>query len=215
MPDQNEQNIDLIEQLSPELISYSSEGVMDLGVPYYKEEESQNVYALPLPIIKNALKIGQEIADQEPPEPRETLRQVGPFLTTTSPISHREADNQAIDFLVPDGTPVLAADDGEIIGIVIENEGHGFDPSFKDKMNHIIIRHDNGETTWYCHVAKDSLADGLALGSKVKRGQPIAVTGMTGFTDRPHLHFLNTKAVDNPYGYKSLKPRFEKPSPEE
>jgi murein DD-endopeptidase MepM/ murein hydrolase activator NlpD len=80
-------------------------------------------------------------------------------------------------------------------------------------MNLITIKHENGEQTQYIHLAKDSLVEGLDRGSKVKKGQQIAVTGMTGWTDRPHLHFLTFKLMEHPYPYhfKSLKPRFEKP----
>lgn len=196
-----------------ELIEFSSEGVADIEIPYYREEESRGIYTFPLPIIEKTLETGQEIAKIEPEEPLNTLRQIGPFLTSTSPQSHREAFNQAIDFLVPDGTPVLAAQDGEIDRVVMDNDEHGACPEFTDKMNLITIKHENGEQTQYIHLAKDSLVEGLDRGSKVKKGQQIAVTGMTGWTDRPHLHFLNFKLMEHPYPYhfKSLKPRFEKP----
>jgi murein DD-endopeptidase MepM/ murein hydrolase activator NlpD len=52
---------------------------------------------------------------------------------------------------------------------------------------------------------------GLKVGNFVKKGQQIARVGKTGWTDRDHLHFLVFKVEKlegNPYGFYSLKVRF-------
>lgn len=189
------------------------------------EQESRGLYDYPLPKDDRLYTEGLAIAQLDPVVPREMLVKVGPFLTELSPVSHYEAYNQSIDFLVPEGTDVLAAADGEIIEIVIDNYQSGLTPEFSKFANLITIMHNgyNEEYSRYVHLAQDSLSKGLKIGSKVRRGQIIAKTGQTGWTDRPHLHFMvykkaeklliGDKEIANPYGVKSLKPDFQKGYP--
>ncbi|MDD3774177.1 MAG: M23 family metallopeptidase [Patescibacteria group bacterium] len=61
-------------------------------------------------------------------------------------------------------------------------------------------------------LAKNSVSrNGLKIGDKVKKGQVIARTGKTGWTDRDHLHFIVFRLdnqIGNNHGFKSLKPKF-------
>ena len=85
----------------------------------------------------------------------------------------------------------------------------GDDPEFRDQLNYLTIRHENGEFSQYCHLAKGSVsAMGLRKGSIVQQGQQIATVGKTGWTDRDHLHFVVFRADSNKFGFKSLKVRF-------
>jgi len=157
------------------------------------------------------------IAGQDPPE--QNVEQIGQFVVSRSPESHQAAEAQALDILVPDGTPVLASDDGTIIKIEIGHSEHGTSVEYANLANYVLIRHQNGEFSQYVHLAQNSIPEHLNVGSQVKKGATIATTGMTGLTDRPHLHFIvfrteenetiNGVAVLNPSGYKSLKPKFE------
>jgi hypothetical protein len=53
--------------------------------------------------------------------------------------------------------------------------------------NAIRIAHEDGWTTWYCHLRRGSLM--VAEGDRVEVGQPLALVGLSGDTSFPHLHF--------------------------
>lgn len=211
-----------VEQIQRELLEREDS-------PIWKEEETQGNYAYPLPQLENVLIVGREIAMREPAVKEERLHEVGGFLVEDSPESHCEAFNQSIDFLVPDGTPVLAVADGTIIEVVITNHQWGPSQEFAGFQNRITIQHDNGEYSQYIHLAKGS-ADEIDIAGvgrvyrRVKKGDQIALVGKTGWTDRDHLHFMvfrmltkeeiDAQGVEDPYTWKSLKPKFEQTSPE-
>lgn len=98
--------------------------------------------------------------------------------------------NDGINILVARGTPVRAADSGEVSYVGNELKGYG---------NLILIRHENGFVTAYAH------ADGVQVkrGERVERGQVIATVGDTGNVSQPQLHFElrhGTQPVDpTPY----------------
>lgn len=81
-----------------------------------------------------------------------------------------------IDIQVPEGTPVKAAENGVVI-----YAGDGL----KDFGNTVLVRHENGLVTVYGHAEKLN----VKRGQKVKRGDQIATSGMSGATQSPKLHF--------------------------
>ena len=105
--------------------------------------------------------------------------------------------NDGINISVPRGTPVRAADAGEVSYVGNELKGYG---------NLILIRHDNGFVTAYAH------ADGVHVkrGERVERGHVIATVGDTGNVSQPQLHFelrYGTEPVDpTPYLIEAPKP---------
>lgn len=84
--------------------------------------------------------------------------------------------NDGIKIAVPLATPIHATADG-----VVAYVGDGI----AALGGLIIIRHGNGWTSVYGHAAKLL----VQRGQSVKRGQTIALSGDTGFADRPELHF--------------------------
>jgi murein DD-endopeptidase MepM/ murein hydrolase activator NlpD len=100
------------------------------------------------------------------------------------------AASDGIDIAVPDGTPVKAAENGVVI-----YAGNGL----KDFGNTVLIRHDDGLVTVYGHNSKLE----VTRGEKVRRGQEIALSGMSGTTPSPRLHFEVRKnsAPVNPTKY--------------
>ena len=98
-----------------------------------------------------------------------------------------------IDISAPSGTPVRAADGGEIIAVGWRG-GYG-------KM--IVVmhgnRHGSSVTTLYGHLSGFAVSKGQSVG----KGQVIGYVGSTGYSTGPHLHFevrLNGQTV-NPRGY--------------
>ncbi|WP_048647853.1 peptidoglycan DD-metalloendopeptidase family protein [Nitratireductor soli] len=98
--------------------------------------------------------------------------------------------NDGIDISVPAGTAVKAAENGVVI-----YAGDGL----KEFGNTVLVRHDDGMVTVYGHAS----ALRVKRGEKVKRGQEIALSGMSGNADSPKLHFEVRKNATpvNPTGY--------------
>jgi murein DD-endopeptidase MepM/ murein hydrolase activator NlpD len=96
------------------------------------------------------------------------------------------AGRDGIDIAVPEGTPVKAAENGVVI-----YAGDGL----KEFGNTVLVRHDNGLVTVYGHASELK----VQRGQKVKRGDDIAVSGMSGSANAPKLHFevrKNSAPVD-------------------
>ncbi|MEZ4320514.1 MAG: M23 family metallopeptidase [Myxococcota bacterium] len=100
----------------------------------------------------------------------------------------------ALDIVMPEGTPILAAREGRVISIV-DGWGPGApDRKYLDEANSVRILHDDGTYADYLHLRAGGMK--VALGDEVKRGQPIAESGNSGFSRRPHLHFAVKSALD-------------------
>ena len=97
--------------------------------------------------------------------------------------------HEGYDFAMPEGTPLLAAAAG-----IVTRAGWGDEslcpPLGRSVRNlRVVIRHDlaGGErfVTAYVHLSSVS----VAVGERVAAGQPIALSGNTGCSTGPHLHF--------------------------
>ena len=117
------------------------------------------------------------------PVPKNLLERVD---TTSSP-AHVGKLRNAIDFLVPEHTPVLAATKGIVTYVKDDSNIGGPSPVYWNYTNFIAIMHANEEYSRYNHLAPQSSR--IRLGQAVSEGQVIAEVGMTGYTFRPHLHF--------------------------
>lgn len=177
--------------------------------PMWDQGDTAGIYGFPLPIkidFSKATELAIGIPENE-------LYRVGPFLAAKSPASHIGPFKWAVDFLVPDGTEVLAAEEGEVIEVVDSFSEWGPTEEFRGKLNYLTIRHHNDEHSQYCHLAPNSFRDtGLRVGDNVKKGQVMARVGKTGWIDRDHLHFIVFrlgKLPKSPYGFYSLRAQFQ------
>ncbi len=84
--------------------------------------------------------------------------------------------HHGIDLAMPIGTPVKAARDGEIVKISQSRWGHG-------RM--VQVLHEDGWSTVYSHNSKIL----VKVGDRVKQGDILALSGNTGRSTGPHLHF--------------------------
>lgn len=96
-------------------------------------------------------------------------------------------DDYAYDWAMPEGSVVLAARDGVVIGLRSDSTAHGVGDRFKNSANYIILRHADGTYGEYLHLQPNAAL--VKLGESVRAGQPIGRSGNTGYTSRPHLHF--------------------------
>ena len=72
-------------------------------------------------------------------------------------------------------SPVYAAKAGTVI-IAQRSSSYG---------NYVVISHGVGNTTLYAHMSSIK----VSVGTYVKQGQTIGITGSTGHSTGPHLHF--------------------------
>lgn len=84
--------------------------------------------------------------------------------------------NDGVNFAVPEGTAVRAAEDGTVAYAGNELKGYG---------NLVLIKHADGFVTAYAHNSEIS----VKRGDTVRRGQIIAKAGQSGGVTTPQLHF--------------------------
>ena len=89
--------------------------------------------------------------------------------------------HMGLDFACPEATPILAAHDG-----VVEFAGDGGEwPVMGSAAGECVLIKGEGLRTGYAHLSRVY----VATGSSVKAGDVIALSGHTGATTGPHLHF--------------------------
>ncbi len=99
---------------------------------------------------------------------------VGPV---TSPFGYRWGSLHAgMDFGVPVGSPIVAVMDGVVQRTSSSRGGYG---------NLTVLQHADGTLTYYAHQSKILVTDGQV----VKAGELIGLSGNTGHSTGPHLHF--------------------------
>jgi murein DD-endopeptidase MepM/ murein hydrolase activator NlpD len=103
--------------------------------------------------------------------------------------THTDTQNYyAVDIVMPEGTPVLAARDGVVMTVENDFYGAGLDMAqYGDRANNIRIVHGDGTMAVYAHLQLESAK--VTVGDHVRAGQELARSGDTGYTSGPHLHF--------------------------
>ncbi len=103
--------------------------------------------------------------------------------------SHRDAQNRyAVDFAADIGTRVLAARDGVVMQVESDFDKAGLNlERYGGRANFVRILHDDGTMTLYAHLKSEGAL--VRVGQRVRAGQQIGLSGNTGFTTGPHLHF--------------------------
>ncbi len=110
-----------------------------------------------------------------------------------SRFSHRGIEQYAVDFKMSVGTPVHAARGG-IVARAVEAHNKGcWEDGCGRYANFIVIMHDDGTTGEYYHLQQDGAL--VEVGDTVVPGQLIGLSGNTGHTALPHLHFAVYRAT--------------------
>jgi len=108
--------------------------------------------------------------------------------------THSGNNQNAIDFGMPEGTPVHAARAGTVEVVVDRFDRGGTDPSYRDAVNMILVRHSDGTYGEYVHLKQNGSR--VKPGQKIKARQILGYSGNTGYTQGPHLHFAVFSPID-------------------
>ncbi|MFW5658954.1 MAG: M23 family metallopeptidase [Bacteroidota bacterium] len=96
--------------------------------------------------------------------------------TRKHPISKQDKMHYGIDFMAKVGTPVKATATGYVAEAGVKKNGRG---------KYIVINHGEGYKTRYSHLSELK----VRRGQHIKRGDVIALSGNSGLSKGPHLHY--------------------------
>ena len=116
------------------------------------------------------------------------------FGERLDPFSGEGAFHTGLDVASDYGAPVHATADG-IITIATNHAGYG---------RLVVVDHGFGITTWYAHLS----AFTAVPGARVKRGEVVGYTGISGRSTGPHVHYevrMNNAPI-NPWRYMKSTP---------
>jgi len=101
------------------------------------------------------------------------------FGNRSHPIHKVDMIHEGIDIAIPMGTPVQATGDGIVVTAARLEYGYGI---------HVIVDHpEAGYQTVYAHLS--SIMPDLSPGQSIKRWDTVGLSGNTGLSARPHLHY--------------------------
>lgn len=97
------------------------------------------------------------------------------------PVKHLRRAHEGMDFALPEGSNVYAAQSGTVLRIGRNRAAGRF----------IVLRHSSGYESYYNHMSAQNAR--LSAGSRVNAGDIIGKIGSTGYSTSPHLHFAVKK----------------------
>jgi len=131
----------------------------------------------------------------------------GPFRLSqgaNGQYSHYGPKNKyAMDIAMPVGTPIIAARAGVVVKTENAQSGRGNDAS----GNFVRVLHDDGTMGVYLHLKQGSVS--VREGKRVAVGSPLALSGNTGNSSGPHLHFVVQRNTGE--GLVSIPYQFNQP----
>ena len=110
-----------------------------------------------------------------------------------SRFSHTGREEFSVDFDMRTGTAVHSARSGVVARIEESNSKGCWEDNCGQFANFIVVLHPDGTTGEYYHLDHNGVL--VNVGDAVERGQKIALSGNTGHTTMPHLHFAVYRAV--------------------
>jgi murein DD-endopeptidase MepM/ murein hydrolase activator NlpD len=121
----------------------------------------------------------------------------GPLTT------HNSAENRyAVDITMPTGTPVVAARQGTVIDVAAGHQRGSPDRALVNAANHVRILHEDDTIATYAHLAEQGVL--VSIGDTVEAGQAIGLSGSTGYSSGPHLHFAVERLQRKGDGFENV-----------
>ncbi len=140
--------------------------------------------------ILDTLSVRQELRDRVPSiRPCDIGWVSSRFGMRRDPFTGKQAFHRGIDFSLPTGSPIRVTADGVVL-TVEKQRGLG---------RVVMVDHGGGVVTVYGHLQESH----VSRGQSVKRGEIIALSGSSGRSTAPHLHYevrIGGRSV-NPLGY--------------
>ena len=112
-----------------------------------------------------------------------------------SRFSHTGREAYTVDFYMKEGTAVHAARDGVIARIEESHSIGCWERGCGAYANFIVVVHDDDTTGEYYHLQQGGVL--VEPGQTINAGQLIGLSGNTGHTTMPHLHFGVYRAIAN------------------
>lgn len=126
---------------------------------------------------------------------------------------NKPASMFALDFAMPIGEKICAARAGRVVRVREDSREGGPSAKYRGKDNHVVVLHEDGTLGYYVHLKYNGVL--VEEGQEVEEGDVLALSGNTGYSTRPHLHFVIRKpTIDGPvsipfqfkeYSYRQLK----------
>ncbi len=102
-------------------------------------------------------------------------------FASANPMLYNGQGHNGIDFGIPIGTPIKSSAEGKVVGL-------GDTDKACPKASYgkwVLVEHNNGLSTLYAHLSTFS----VEAGENVSVGETIGLSGNTGYSTGPHLHF--------------------------
>lgn len=107
-------------------------------------------------------------------------------------ISHTDEFNyHALDYALAIGSPIVASRSGFVSSVKMDSNIGGKSVAWIADGNEVVIDHRDGTSTIYLHLSKD--ATWARVGEFVLMGEQIGLSGDTGYSWSPHLHFTSAE----------------------
>lgn len=114
----------------------------------------------------------------------------------------------ALDFIMPEGTEICAARGGVVVAVKDDSNKGGKTFKYQEYGNYIMIYHGDGTLANYFHLQKNGSK--VQVGDVVEEGDVIGLSGNTGWSSGPHLHF-QVYTYDKDMHVKSMPTKFRQP----
>lgn len=121
-------------------------------------------------------------------------------------VSHTGRLRYAVDWSMPEGSPVCAARAGRVVRVVAGFDRGGRAREMQEFSNLLMIQHADGTLGEYLHLQKNGVL--VKVGDEVQAGDLVARSGNTGCSTGPHLHFHVRQPLDGST-WRSVPVRFQ------
>ncbi len=128
-------------------------------------------------------------------------------MSFDDPRSHFGLFEHSVDFSMAIGTPVTAARAGRVVFV---EQRHADDDSTAGHENVVIVAHEDGTYSRYVHLTGGGAL--VASDAEVGPGEALGLSGNSGSTGSPHLHFDVVRNADQrdvttiPFAFRNVSP---------